>query len=173
MHEACLLAKRRASVAMFSGYGSKPQAVLSTVLLGREAGPPCDGVRYAPSTLSKAKHSLSAELMVALECSRGAGRVFHAHRNDRHKFARAYETKRKGTPEPQRPSYTIEEADAAGAPPRPGQATRPNWHKIRSRCSGPAASPRLLGSSTPTCWRGSTRRRSCGTRKTATDRREP
>ena len=54
---------------MFSAYGT-PQAVLSTVLLGRELGMPAMAALRSVHVI-EGKHSLSADLMVALVLKSG------------------------------------------------------------------------------------------------------
>ena len=74
MHEACLLAKRLHEARMFSSYGN-PQAVLSTVLLGRELGLPAMASLRSVHII-EGKHSLSADLMVALVLKSGLAEYF-------------------------------------------------------------------------------------------------
>ena len=74
MHEACLLAKRLHQSLLFSGYGS-PQAVLSTIMLGRELGLPSMAALRSVHII-KGKHSLSADLMVALVLKSGLAEYF-------------------------------------------------------------------------------------------------
>ena len=127
MHEACLLAKRLHQSHMFDGYGS-PQAVLSTVLLGRELGLPAMASLRSVH-LIEGKHSLSAELMVALVLKSGLAEHFTLiESTDK---VCTYETKRLDAPGPQRLSYTIEQAATAGllAPPRPNKQPGP-WHRM-------------------------------------------
>ena len=122
---------------MFNGYGS-PEAVLSTLLLGRELGLPAMASLRSVHII-KGKHSLSAALMVALVLKSGLAEYFTLIETT-DKIC-TYETKRKGSPKPTRLSYTIEEAEVAGllAPPLPDKEPGP-WHKIptpmlRARCS--------------------------------------
>ena len=74
MNEACLLAKRMHESRMFSAYGT-PQAVLSTVLLGRELGMPAMASLRSVHVI-EGKHSLSADLMVALVLKSGLAEYF-------------------------------------------------------------------------------------------------
>ena len=159
MHEACLLAKRMYEGKMFSAYGS-PQGVLSTLLLGRELGLPAMASLRSVHII-EGKHSLSADLMVALVLKSGLAEYFTLIETT--DTVCTYETKRKGAPEPQRLSYTIEEADAAGllAPAAPWQATRPLAQNPKADAPGPLQVRACAGSSTPTCWPGSTHRRNC------------
>ena len=119
MHEACLLAKRLHDSKLFSGYGS-PQSVLSTILLGRELGLPAMASLRSVHII-EGKHSLSAELMVALVLKSGLAEYFQLVEST--DVICTFETQRKGAPEPQRLSYTIEQAQQAGL-------TRGNWQKI-------------------------------------------
>ena len=127
LDDACKLAKRLFDTKLFSDYGT-PQAVLSTVMLGRELGLPTMSALRSIHMV-KGKHTLSAELMVALVLRSGKAEYFTLIETT-DKIC-TYETKRKGTAKPQRLSYTIEQATKAGltAPPRPGKEPGP-WHKL-------------------------------------------
>ena len=140
MHEACLLAKRMHESRMFSAYGT-PQAVLTTLLLGRELGLSAMAALRSVHII-EGRHSLSAELMVALVLRSGLAEHFTLIEST-DKIC-TYETKRKGATV-QRLSYTIEQAGTAGllAPPKPGKKPSP-WHKIptqmlRARCKSELA----------------------------------
>ena len=141
MNDACLLSKRLYEAKMFSGYGS-PQAVLSTVLLGRELGLPAMASLRSVHII-EGQHTLSAELMVALVLKSGMAEYFRlVETTDK---VCTYETKRKGNEKPLSLSYTIEQAEQAGllAPPRPGKKPSP-WHKmpkqmLRARCKSELA----------------------------------
>ena len=141
MHEACLLAKRLHQSHMFDGYGS-PQAVLSTVMLGRELG--LSSMASLRSVhIIKGKHSLSADLMVALVLKSGLAEYFTLIETTDELCT--FETKRKGNPKPQRLTYGMEQATQAGldAPPRPGKEPSP-WHTmprvmLRARCKSELA----------------------------------
>ena len=127
MNDAVRLAQRLHDSHMFSGYGS-PQAVLSTVLLGRELGLPAMASLRSVHVI-EGKHSLGADLMVALVLKSGMAEYFDlVETTDK---ICTYETLRKGKKEPLKLSYTIEQAAKAGllAPPRPGKKPSP-WHKI-------------------------------------------
>ena len=141
MQDACLLAKRLHESRMFSAYGT-PQAVLSTVMLGRELGLPAMAALRSVHII-EGKHSLSAELMVALVLKSGLAEYFRVVETT-DKIC-TYETKRKDAPEPQRLSYTIEQAATAGllVPPKPGKKPSP-WHRmpdkmLRARCKSELA----------------------------------
>ena len=125
---------------MFEGYGS-PEAVLSTVLLGRELGLPAMASLRSVHNI-KGKHALSAELMVALVLKSGLAEYFQlVETTDQ---VCTYETKRKGTAKPQRLSYTIEQATKAGLLfVKPGKQDGP-WQKmptqmLRARCKSELA----------------------------------
>ena len=125
---------------MFSAYGT-PQAVLSTLMLGRELGLPAMAALRSVHII-EGKHSLSAELMVALVLKSGMAEYFRVvETTDR---ICTYETKRKGNEKPLSLSYTIEQAELAGLLyVRPGKQPG-NWHKIpkqmlRARCKSELA----------------------------------
>ena len=141
MHEACLLAKRLHQSRMFDGYGS-PQGVLSTVMLGRELGLPAMAALRSVHII-EGKHSLSADLMVALVLKSGLAEYFQMVESTDDMCI--FETKRKGAPKSMRLSYCIEQAQVAGllAPPRPGKKPS-NWHRmpklmLRARCKSELA----------------------------------
>ena len=142
MDDACKLAQRLHDSRMFSAYGT-PQAVLSTtVMLGRELGLPAMAALRSVHII-EGKHSLSAELMVALVLKSGLAEYFRVVETT-DKIC-TYETKRKDAPEPQRLSYTIEQAATAGllVPPKPGKKPSP-WHRmpdkmLRARCKSELA----------------------------------
>ena len=126
MQDACVLAKRMFESRMFSAYGN-PTAVLSTVLLGRELG--LSAMASLRSVhLIEGKHSLSAELMVALVLKSGLAEYFTLIETT-DKIC-TYETKRKGKADPLRLSYTIEQAEQAGLLfQKPGKQPGP-WKKM-------------------------------------------
>ena len=140
MHDACLLAKRLHESRMFSAYGT-PQAVLSTLLLGRELGLPAMASLRSVHII-EGKHSLSADLMVALVLKSGLAEYFRLVETTDEVCT--YETKRRGTPKPLKLSYTIEQAEKAGLLfVRQGKQPGP-WHKIpkqmlRARCKSELA----------------------------------
>ena len=89
------------------------------------------------------KHSLSAELMVALILKSGLAEYFRLVETT--DVICTYETKRKGNDKPLTLSYTIEQAAQAGltAPPRANKQPGP-WHKmptqmLRARCKSELA----------------------------------
>ena len=141
MNDAIRLAQRMFDSRMFSAYGT-PQAVLSTMLLGRELGMPAMAALRSVHII-EGKHSLSADLMVALVLKSGLAEYFQLIESTDEICT--FETHRKGSPRPTRLSYTIEQAKQAGllAPPRPGKQPG-NWHKIakqmlRARCKSELA----------------------------------
>jgi len=95
---------------MFSAYGS-PQAVMSTIMLGRELGLPAMASLRAVHVI-EGKHSLSAAAMVALVLKSGFAEYFDAVEFDE-KHA-VVVTKRKGGRHEQRYEYTVEHARQAG-----------------------------------------------------------
>ena len=126
MNEACLLAKRLHESRMFSAYGT-PQAVLSTVLLGRELGMPAMASLRSVHVI-EGRHSLSADLMVALVLKSGLAEYFQLVESTE-KIC-TFTTKRKGAPKATTLSYTIEDAEKAGLLfVRPGKKPGP-WHTI-------------------------------------------
>ena len=140
MDDACKLAQRLHDSRMFSAYGT-PQAVLSTILLGRELGLPVMASLRSVH-LIEGKHSLSAELMVALVLKSGMAEYFRlVETTDK---VCTYETKRKGSDKPLSLSYTIEQAEQAGLMfQRAGRQPGP-WHKmpkqmLRARCKSELA----------------------------------
>ena len=126
MSDARQLAKWMHESRMFSAYGT-PQAVLSTMLLGRELGMPAMAALRSVHVI-EGKHSLSADLMVALVLKSGMAEYFQLVDSTDHECT--WETKRKGAPRPQKLNYTIEQAKQAGllAPTRSGKPS--NWQKI-------------------------------------------
>ena len=134
MDDACKLAQRLHDSRMFSAYGT-PQAVLSTLLLGRELGLPAMASLRSVHII-EGKHSLSAELMVALVMKSGLAEYFRlVETTDK---VCTYETRRKGTNDPQKLSYTIEQAEQAGLLyVRPGKQPG-NWQIPKLRCYAPA-----------------------------------
>ena len=126
MSDARQLAKWMHESRMFSAYGT-PQAVLSTMLLGRELGMPAMAALRSVHVI-EGKHSLSADLMVALVLKSGMAEYFQVVEST--DAVCTFETKRKGAPKPTKISYTIEQAKQAGllAPTRSGKPS--NWQKI-------------------------------------------
>ena len=140
MNDAVRLAQRLHDSRMFSAYGT-PQAVLSTLLLGRELGLPAMAALRSVHVI-EGKHSLSADLMVALVLKSGLAEYFTLIETTDEICT--YETWRKGKDKPQQLSYTIEQAEQAGLLyVRPGKQPG-NWQKIptqmlRARCKSELA----------------------------------
>ena len=126
MDDAVRLAQRMHDSRMFSAYGT-PQGVLATVLLGRELGMPAMAALRSVHVI-EGKHSLSADLMVALVLKSGLADYFQMDESTDELCT--FETKRKGNPQPQRLTYTIEQAKQAGllGPTRSGKPS--NWDKM-------------------------------------------
>lgn len=120
MKDARTLAQDMFQSHMFSAYGS-PQAVLSTVMLGRELGLPAMAALRSVHVI-EGKHSLGAALMVALVLKSGLADYFEPI-SVTDKEA-TYETQRKGR-KPIRLTHTIEMAVTAKLV-KPGS----NWEKI-------------------------------------------
>ena len=99
----------------------RKRSVLSTVLLGRELGMPAMAALRSVHVID-GKHSLSADLMVALVLKSGKAEYFQTGRVDRLRYAPLRQSAR-AHPRAQRLSYTIEQATQAGL-------TRGNWQKI-------------------------------------------
>lgn len=106
---------------MFSAYGS-PQAVLSTVMVGRELGLPAMASLRSIHNV-EGKHTLSAALMVALVLKSGMAEYFEPIEFDDKKAT--FETKRKGARNPVRLTHTIEMAETAGL-----IKDKSNWKKV-------------------------------------------
>jgi hypothetical protein len=110
MVQAERLAKILFDSRMFSAYGT-PQAVLSTIMVGRELGVPAMGSLRTVHVID-GKHSLSASLMVALILKSGMCEYF-----DPISFSdteATFETKRKGARNPVKLTHTLEMAKMAG-----------------------------------------------------------
>ena len=126
MDDAVRLAQRMHDSRMFSAYGT-PQAVLSTMLLGRELGMPAMASLRSVHVI-EGKHSLSADLMVALVLRSGLAEYFQVIEST--DTLCTFETKRKGNPQPQRLSFTLEQAEKADLL-RPTRSGKPSqWHKM-------------------------------------------
>ena len=123
MADAVRLAQRMHDSRMFSGYGLA-QAVLSTILLGRELGMPAMASLRSVH-LIKGKHCLSADLMVALVLRSGKADYFRMIEST--EALSTFETQRKGDPEPTSITYTIEQATQADLVKPNG-----NWHEAQA-----------------------------------------
>lgn len=106
MKDARVLAKDMHDSRMFSAYGS-PQAVLSTVMMGRELGLPAMASLRSVHVI-EGKHSLSAQVMVALVLKSGLAEFFEPISFS--ETEAVWETKRKGARNPIKLTHTIEMA---------------------------------------------------------------
>ncbi len=111
MREAKQLAIDLFQSRLLSAYGS-PQAVLSTILAGREFGLQAMQSLRAMHIVD-GKHMLAADFMRALVQRSGLAEYFRCI--ERTAERATFETKRKGEPEAIRLTYTIEEARKAWA----------------------------------------------------------
>lgn len=110
LRQAETLAKYMHQSQLFSGYGS-PQAVLSTIMLGRELGLPAIASLRGVHII-EGKHSLSAQMMVALVMRSGLAEYFEPV-----SFSLAeatFVTKRVGARREVTLQYTVEHARLAG-----------------------------------------------------------
>lgn len=104
MTDAMALAQRMYDSRLFSAYGT-PQAVLSSVMLGRELGiPAMSSLRTIH--IIEGKQSLSAGLMVALVLKSGLSEYFEPVEFS--PLLATFETKRKGARNPVRLTHTLE-----------------------------------------------------------------
>ena len=126
MNDAVRLAQRLHDSKMFSAYGTA-QGVLATLLLGRELGMPAMASLRSVHVI-QGKHSMSADLMVALVLRSGLAEYFQVVEST--DTACTFTTKRKGAPKETTLSYTIEQAERAELMvQRPGSQPG-NWQKI-------------------------------------------
>lgn len=109
MRDAIVLSKDLHASRMFSAYGT-PQAVLSTIMLGRELGLPAMGSLRSVHVI-EGKHALAASAMVALVLKSGLAEYFEPIEFD--ETHATYETKRKGARNPIKLTHTIEMARQA------------------------------------------------------------
>lgn len=109
MGEAAKLAEYMHQARLFPGYGS-PQAVLSTILAGRELN--LDAIASLRAFhIIDGKHALAADAMRALVLRYGAAKYFRCVERTAERVT--WETWRLNDPEPQRLTYTIEQGKAA------------------------------------------------------------
>lgn len=104
---------------MFSAYGNA-QAVLSTIMVGRELGLPAMGALRCIHVI-EGKHSLAASLMVALVLRSGLAEYFEPVNFS--ETEATYETKRKGARNPVKLTHTVEMARTAWP------KAKPDWEK--------------------------------------------
>ena len=121
MKDARILAKDMHDSRMFSAYGS-PQAVLSTVMVGRELGLPAMASLRGIHNI-EGRHALSAQLMVALILKSGLAEYFDPVEFD--ETHATYETLRKGSRKPITLTHTIDMARIAGL-----VKDKSNWVKV-------------------------------------------
>jgi 5'-3' exonuclease len=108
--QAIALAAKLFNSRMFAGYGN-PEAVLSTILLGRELGIGAMGSLRGIHNI-KGKHALSADLMAALILQSGKAKYFTPVKLT--KELATYKTHRIGSPEPVEMTFEFQEAVVAG-----------------------------------------------------------
>jgi hypothetical protein len=109
MSQARVLALDISRSNMFSAYGS-PEAVLSTIMVGRELGLPAMGSLRSIHNIDN-KHSLSASLMVALVLKSGMAEYFEPVSFS--ETEATFETHRIGARKPVTLTHTIEMARKA------------------------------------------------------------
>lgn len=119
MQEARQLAKDMYDSRMFSAYGT-PQAVLSTVMVGRELGLPAMASLRSIHNI-EGKHGLAASLMVALILKSGLAEYFEPVSFS--EIEATYETLRKGGRHPIKLTHTIEMGRQAWP------KSKPDWEK--------------------------------------------
>jgi 5'-3' exonuclease len=121
--QAMQLANHMHAAKMFNGYGS-PQAVLSTILAGRELGLQAIASLRAFHVI-EGKHSPSADVMRGLVLRSGQAKYFRCVERSDEKAT--FETHRHGEPEPVRLTYTIEEGKRAFKPELPEAEREKKW----------------------------------------------
>jgi hypothetical protein len=122
MKDARILAQDMHASRMFIGTYGTPQGVLSTVMLGRELGLPAMA-SLRQIHIVEGKHTLSAQLMVALVLKSGLAKYFEPEEfDDKHAV---FVTHRKGQRKPVRMEHTIVMAQTAGLV-KPNS----NWVKV-------------------------------------------
>lgn len=121
MKDAISLAKNMFESRMFSAYGT-PQAVLSTIMLGRELGLPAMASLRGVHVI-EGRHALAASTMVALIIKSGLAEYFEPVEFSATKAI--WVTKRKGARGEVRMEHTIEMAVVAGL-----VKDKSNWIKV-------------------------------------------
>jgi 5'-3' exonuclease len=131
MGQAQALAMNMFKAAMFGGYGN-PQAVLSTIMVGRELGiPAMTSLRCIHNI--EGRHGLSAQLVVALVLKSGFAEFFEMV--ELTETSCTYETKRKGARAPLKLTHTLDMARQAGLiKPKSNWETVPQ-DMLVARCS--------------------------------------
>lgn len=132
--DARALSKDMYDSRMFSAYGT-PQAVLATIMLGRELGLPAMASLRGINNI-EGKHALSAALMVALVLKSGLADYFEPISFDDKQAT--FETKRKGARNPVTLTHTIEMATLAGLVKQ-----KSNWERIPTEMLMARAQARL------------------------------
>lgn len=121
--QAMQLANHMHAARMFNGYGS-PQAVLSTILAGRELGLQAIASLRAFHVI-EGKHSPSADVLRGLVLRSGHAKYFRCVERTNEKAT--FETWRKDEPEPVKLTYTIEDGYAAFKPELPEVERKKKW----------------------------------------------
>lgn len=121
MTDARMLAKDMYDSRMFSSYGT-PQAVLATVMVGRELGLPAMAALRSIHNI-EGKHSLSAALMVALVLKSGMAEYFEPVEFDM--THATFTTMRKGARNPVTLTHTLDMAKQAEL-----VKAKSNWERI-------------------------------------------
>lgn len=134
LNQAFKLAVSLHKSRMFAGYGSG-EAVMSTILAGRELGLPAMASLRAFHNI-EGRHSMSAQGMVAIILSRGVCEYFERESSD--DTQATWVAKRKGSQREQRVTYTLQQADRAGL-----VKPKSNWDKDPESMCNARASSRL------------------------------
>jgi 5'-3' exonuclease len=134
MRDAQLLSKHMYDSRMFSAYGS-PQAVLATIMVGRELGLPAMASLRNVHNI-EGRHALSAALMVALVLKSGLAEYFDPVEFD--EVHATFVTKRRGGRKEIALTHTIEMAKTAGL-----IKEKSNWLKIPTEMLMARAQSRL------------------------------
>lgn len=132
--DARLIASDLYKSAMFSDYGT-PQAVLSTIMLGRELGLPAMA-SLRQIRIIEGQHALSASLIVALVLKSGFAEYFEIEEFD--ETHATVVTKRVGARKEQKLTHTVEMARLAGL-----VKDKSNWVKIPTEMCLARAQARL------------------------------
>jgi len=134
MEQARSLAKDLFASRMFSAYGN-PQAVLATMMVGRELGiPAMSSLRNIYNV--EGRHALGAGLMVALVLTSGLAEYFEPISFS--ETEATWETKRRGARNPVRLTHTIEMARKAGL-----VKPKSNWETVPTDMLNARAQARL------------------------------
>lgn len=123
LDQAMRLANHMHTARMFSGYGS-PQAVLSTILAGRELGLQAIASLRGFHVI-EGKHALAADAQRGLVLRSGQAKFFRCV--ERTPTKATFQTHRHGEPEPVTLTYTIEEGWTAFRPELPEAERKKKW----------------------------------------------